>query len=77
MTAIKKKIEKDIYGVGSIGLFTDLDREVHVSAYFMIFDYLLVPFILILIQNGQSLAIRQKPGLEEHSGLEKARTTTQ
>ncbi|XP_019093162.1 PREDICTED: pentatricopeptide repeat-containing protein At2g33680-like isoform X1 [Camelina sativa] len=44
MKAIKKKIEKDIYGVGSIGLFTDLDRE--------------------------SLAIRQKPGLEEHSGLE-------
>lgn len=51
MKAIKKKLEKDIYGVGSIGLFTDLDRE--------------------------SLAIRQKPGLEEHSVLDKSRTTTQ
>ncbi|CAL9235419.1 unnamed protein product [Arabidopsis halleri] len=51
MKAIKKKLEKDIYGVGSIGLFTDLDRE--------------------------SLAIRPKPGLEEHSGLDKSRTTTQ
>ncbi|CAA7019087.1 unnamed protein product [Microthlaspi erraticum] len=49
MNAIKKKLEKDIYGVGSIGLFTEL---------------------------GESLAITQKPGLEEHSGLDKSRIAT-
>lgn len=26
--AIKKKVERDIYGAGSIGVFTELDREV-------------------------------------------------
>lgn len=48
--AIKKKVERDIYGAGSIGVFTELDRE--------------------------SLARRPKPGLEEHSGLEKSSATT-
>lgn len=53
------------------------ERYRYTSVYFlMIFDYLLVPFRFIFIQNGQGLAIRQKPGLEEHSGLEKSRTTT-
>jgi len=47
------------------------------SACFMVFDYLLVSFRVILSQNDQSLAIRQKPGLEEHSVLDKSRTTTQ
>ncbi|KAG2327853.1 hypothetical protein Bca52824_010581 [Brassica carinata] len=48
--AIKKKVERDIYGAGSIGVFTELDRE--------------------------SLARRPKPGLEEHSGLEKLPATS-
>jgi len=37
LTAIKKKLEKDIYGVGSIGLFTDLDREVQKYLYVCMF----------------------------------------
>ncbi|CDY27954.1 BnaCnng05390D [Brassica napus] len=48
--AIKKKVERDIYGAGSIGLFTEFDKE--------------------------SLARRPKPGLEEHSGLEKSAEET-
>ncbi|CAN7009951.1 unnamed protein product, partial [Brassica oleracea var. botrytis] len=48
--AIKKKVERDIYGAGSIGLFTEFDRE--------------------------SLTRRPKPGLEEHSGLEKSTEET-